>query len=148
MIFGPTNRKNMVFGINIIVEKVGEAIVFPINKKRIVAEISLICADENLRFGWEYPVIGRNYIHPAIILSNNEYEQIDPKEVAAMLSKTFNLISEQAAILQKACVLIAARRIEKFVYERQTAAVFGGGPIAFRNPGRDLDADPADADQP
>lgn len=143
MIFDPSNKKNVVFGINITVEKVREAIVSPSHRKRIVAEISLVCADENLRFGWDYPVIGRNYIHPSIILCNDEYENIDPKKVTVMLSKTFNLISEQAAELQKSCVRMAARAIEKFMYERQAAKLFGGGPVAFRNPAL---ADPDGAD--
>ena len=148
-IYDPSDPENEVFGIHISVQKVHEDFVaFRREKKWVIALVEFEFAGSTLRFGFHRPVITRAHVSPLIINPNNEYESDDPKKMSLMISSKLGIPADYATSVFMVGKKMAGNAIDRFNSDRAAKKLFGGGPVAFRNPGRDLDADPADADQP
>ena len=149
-LYDPTDSENEVFGVSISVKKKVQDgdIVFPRHKKRVIALIEFEFEQQTLRFGFHRPVIGRDKILPLILNSDREYEVESPEKIALMISAKFGTPPHYSALILRVASSMAGNAIDRFNSDRVAKRLFGGGPVAFRNPGRDPDADPADQPQP
>lgn len=130
MSFDPTCKENIVNGVRIKVESVQSSFISWRNITRIMAVISFSFVDKerwqgDLRFGWYFPVFGREVVSPLIVFPNSDFDQIDPKEVSSKIANQFDLTFLDGAVIRKAAGQMAASAIHDFAYTRMARAIFG-----------------------